>query len=130
MIFVMILTSPCDLNALFLSVSFLTYFAFMTCSPPGYGHVGNTQTQGNLNVLGYVLGGVIAGRNIPAGLGSNRFMCLFALLCLDGVMGLGHRWDKLATMETVTNCRLFYVCALSLGLCALYGVWFDFLRIP
>ena len=130
LIFIVILISPCDVYALLLSVSMLTYFAHMACSPPGYGHVGNTQTEGNMNVLGYAMGSVIAGRNIPAGIGSTRFMCLFALLCLDGIMGFGHRWDKLATMETVTNCRLFYVCALSLGLCALYGVWFDSVRIP
>jgi hypothetical protein len=81
-------------------------------------------------VLGYYCGAVVLYRNIPAGLGSPRASCLLGLVMLDCVMGLGHTWDRQATMETVTNCRLFYVCALSLGQCAVYGIWYDSLRLP
>jgi len=125
-----ILCSPCDVYGVCLGVGLMVYFWHQTCSPPAYGKEGPTQTQGNVNVLGYYLGTVVLYRNMPGGLGSPRLACLLGLVMLDCLMGLGHTWDRNATMETVTNCRLFYICALSLGLCAVYGAWYDSLRIP
>ena len=130
LLFAAVLCSPFDLYGLCLGVAVLAYFSHRTCSPPPYGQSSATQTQGNLNVLGYYCGAVVLFRNIPGSFGSPRTMCLVGLVGLDCVMGLGHTWDREATMETVTNCRLFYVCALSLALCALYAVWYDTLRVP
>lgn len=100
------------------------------CAPPAYGNVTPTQTQGNLNTLGYAVGVFVVCRNIPSGLGSPRVGCLLGFSILDGVMAMGHTCDREATMETVTNCRLFYVCAQSLALCGVYALWYDTLRVP
>ena len=130
LLFAAILCSPCDVYGVSLGVAILVYFSHRTCSPPGDGSSAPTQTQGNLNVLGYYLGAVVICRNIPGVFGGARTLCLAGLVGLDCVMGMGHTWDREMSLETVTNCRLFYVCALSLALCALYGLWYDTLRIP
>lgn len=129
LLFAAVLCSPCDVYGVSLGVAILVYFSNRTCSPPD-GHTAPTQTQGNLNVLGYYIGAVVIYRNIPAAFGSPRTLCLVGLVALDCVMGFGHTWDREMSMETVTNCRLFYVCALSLSVCVLYGFWYDTLRIP
>ena len=45
------------------------------------------------------------------------------MVMLDFLMGVGHTWENRASLDTVTNSRLFYACACSLGLCGLYAVW-------
>lgn len=125
-----VLCSPCDVYGLFLGVLLMGYFWNCTCSPPAYDKAGQSQTQGNVNVFGYYCGVLVMYRNIPGGFGSARTSVLLGQVVLDCLMGLGHSWDKQATLDTVANSRLFYVCALSLGLCAVYGVWYDSLRIP
>jgi hypothetical protein len=125
-----VLCSPCDVYGVLLGVVLMGYFWNCTCSPPAYDKASPSQTQGNINVFGYYCGALVLYRNIPGGLGSARAGCLVGLVMLDCVMGLGHTWDRQATMETVTNCRLFYVCALSLALCGVYGLWNDTLRVP
>jgi len=130
LLFAAMLCTPCDVYGVCLGVAILAYFSHGTCSPQAYGQSSPTQTQGNLNVLGYYAGAVVLCRNIPGTFGSARTMCLLGLVGLDCVMGMGHTWDREMSLETVTNCRLFYVCVMSLALCALYGVWYDTLRIP
>jgi uncharacterized membrane protein len=46
-----------------------------------------------------------------------------SVVVLDYFLGVGHTWDRQATIETVTNCRLFYVCCVSFGVAALYAAW-------
>lgn len=125
----LITSSPCDVYAVVLGVACLSYFAHGICSPPAYGGV-QTQTKGNLNVLGFCVGVGLLLRIIPSESLSARAGCLMCFVLLDGVMGMGHAWDREATMETVTNCRLFFVCAQSLCMCLVYCLWYDTLRIP
>ena len=51
-------------------------------------------------------------------------MCL-----LDYMLGVGHTWDAAPGMDTITNCRLFWVCSTSLCLAGLYGAWHDHLLV-
>ena len=125
-ILVLILTSPCDFYAAALCACFLAYFAYRSCAPNPAGY---TQTQANLNMMGYAFGAIAAYRNIPGG-SPNRSGCLAFFIMIDCFMGMGHAWDRQATLDTVANCRLFYVCASSLGLCLIYAFWWDWLRIP
>jgi hypothetical protein len=55
----------------------------------------------------------------------SRFSVLFALVVLDYFLGVGHTWDRQATLETIANCRLFYVCGGTLCTAALYAAWQD-----
>ena len=106
----------------------MVYFSMRTCAPPTAGN--NTQTHGNLNVLCYMAGVFIVLHNAPGGIASPRAACLCVLVWVDGALGFGHTWDREASMDTITNCRLFYVCTVSLGLCLMYGMWYDSLRAP
>lgn len=121
------LAHPCDASVVALGVLNMVYFAQRICAPRAGG---GSQTQGNLNGLGYVGGAALVCANIPGTPGAPRFLCLLFFMALDGVLGMGHTWEPLATMDTVTNCRLFYVCALSLGLCLMYSLWDGVLRVP
>jgi uncharacterized membrane protein YfcA len=121
------LAHPCDAFVVELAVLCMVYFAYRVCAPRAGGNGAPSQTQANINVLGYAAGAFLVCRNIPGAVGSSRFMCLFFFVFLDGMLGIGHTWEPVPTMDTVTNCRLFYVCALSLGLCLMYSLWSDVL---
>lgn len=90
----------------------------------------HTQTRSTLNVLSYMAGVFVVLHNTQGGPASARIACICALVAVDGLLGFGHAWEREATMDTITNCRLFYVCAVSFGLCLMYGVWYDSLRVP
>jgi len=126
--FSFIVDSPFDLYAVLLGVACMVYFSMRACAPLTAGN--NTQTHSTLNVLSYMVGVFIVCSNIPGGLASPRGMWLCALVSVDGLLAFGHTWDREATMDTITNCRLFYVCAMSLGICLMYATWYDTLRVP
>ena len=56
---------------------------------------------------------------------TNRLGVLFCMLMLDYFLGVGHTWDRNATLGTITNCRLFYVCAASLCMIGLYSMFWE-----
>ena len=80
--------------------------------------------QENINILGYMTGLVVAGIQIHDA-DTNRLGVLFSVLILDYVLGIGHTWDRNATIGTITNCRLFYVCSVSICLILLYSLFGD-----
>jgi hypothetical protein len=43
------------------------------------------------------------------------------VVVLDYFLGVGHCYDRQATLDTAANCRLFYVVAVSVALAALYA---------
>ena len=106
----------------------MVYFSVRTCAPLAAGN--DTQTRSTLNFLGYMAGAFVVFSNTPGGLASPRGACLCALVVTDCLLGFGHTWDREASMDTITNCRLFYVCTVSFGLCLMYAVWYDSLRVP
>jgi hypothetical protein len=119
-----ILMSPADLYAVLLSILVCTYFLGRLCAPCSQVNM----TQGNVNLLGFCSGLLIAAYNIPDD-HAGRPATLVLILFLDYMLGVGHAWDMPPTMDTVANCRLFYVCSSCLCLCALYGAWHDHLLL-
>ena len=83
----------------------------------------DSRPQENLNILGYSLGVLVAAYSAQPG--SARLTALFVAVVLDYFLGVGHTWDRQATLDTITNCRMFYVCATSMCMAALYGAWED-----
>ncbi len=115
--------SPADVYTVILSSLLIIYFLGRLCSPR------NSQismTQENFNLLGLFAGLLIVGYNIPDS-HSGRSAALMIMCLLDYMLGVGHTWDSSPSMDTVTNCRLFWVCSTSLCLAALYGAWHDHL---
>jgi hypothetical protein len=45
------------------------------------------------------------------------------VVVLDYFLGVGHTYDRQATIDTVANCRLFYICACSLAIACFYGMY-------
>jgi hypothetical protein len=119
-----ILMSPADLYAVSLSILISSYFLARLCAPVCQINM----TQGNINLLGFCSGLLIAAYNIPDE-HAGRPAAILILLVLDYMLGVGHAWDMPPTMDTVANCRLFYVCSSCLCLCALYGAWHDRLLV-
>ncbi len=117
----LLLTSPVDAYALWLGTCLLVYFLHKACSPKGRQV---NLTQENVNILGYCVGAAILALQIPDDR-QNLGVCLACVVILDYFLGIGHTWDREATLETITNCRLFYTCAVSFGLITLYGMWHD-----
>lgn len=124
--------SPVDAFALaiatYLMVHFLAQLCSHTTSSMEHVPVGNV-TVANANILGYMAGACVAMYCIPPQY-SNRLVLLFLLVVLDYFLGIGHVWDRSPSMETVANCRLFWVCSASLCVAALYGAWTDDLLLP
>lgn len=116
----LMVTSPGDAFAVGLSALLITYFLNRACAPKS---AETRLTQENLNLLGYCAGVLAA--FYCAQPGSARLTALFLMVVVDYFMGVGHTWDRDATLHTVCNCRLFYVCATSLCLAGMYGSWHD-----
>ena len=120
-----ILMSPADLYAVILSSILTIYFLGRLCAPTT---CQINMTQGNINLMGFCSGLLIAAYNIPDD-HMGRPATLVLILFLDYMLGVGHAWDMPPTMDTVANCRLFYVCSTCMSLCGLYGAWHDHLLL-
>jgi hypothetical protein len=124
-ILVAIVMSPADIYALTLSNILFTYFLACICQPR---QNQPSMTQTNINLLGLWAGLLITFYNLPdAHTGRLTALCIMCLL--DYMLGVGHTWDPMPTMDTITNCRLFWVCSASFCLAGLYGAWHDHLLI-
>ena len=54
---------------------------------------------------------------------TNGGTVVMLMVVLDYFLGVGHMYDRQATIETIANCRLFYVCTVSLSLAFFYGMY-------
>lgn len=117
-VFVLV-TSPVDIFAVLLASCFSVHYLSRICSP-------RTQTvnitRENMNLLGYAIGVIMACYSVPSA-NSIRLSGICVSSILDYFMGLGHTYDRETTMETVINCRLFYISVYSLLLPILYSLW-------
>ena len=77
-------------------------------------------TQENVNILGYFLGLLQTSYQITD-TRDNGATVIMIVVVLDYFLGVGHTYDQQATIDTVANCRLFYVCAGSIALAFLYA---------
>ena len=116
-----ILNTPGDIFAVLLADCLCVYFLKRACAPR---HQQVNITQENMNILGYSLGMFLCLRGVPV-LYTDRLSILGILLVLDYFLGVGHTWDRQATLETISNCRLFYICANSVCMSILYYLWRD-----
>ena len=103
-----------ELYLLLLSTLITTYCLYHACLPRDNNI---SITRENLFIAGYILGVVLVFNS------SQRSELLLWVVVLDYFMGIGHTWDKNATVDTVTNCRLFYTCCQSLLLCVYYVIF-------
>ena len=121
----LIVMSPADIYATALSSLLVIYFLCRLCQP----RLSQlNMTQENLNLLGYWAGLLIAGYNLPDA-HTGRLAALLIMCLLDYMLGVGHTWDVTPTMDTITNCRLFWVCSASFCMAGLYGAWHDHLLL-
>lgn len=121
MLVIVALTSPVDLFAMLMSTTFMVYFLHRACAPKSQQV---NITQENMNILGYCIGVLIAAYSIP-NQNTSRMSALFVLVFFDYFVGIGHTWDRMATLDTITNCRLFYTTVVSLFLATMYAIWGD-----
>jgi hypothetical protein len=117
-IVVLIVCDPVNIFGAVSATSFMAYFIFRACSPKS---ATINLTQENLNILGYGLGVVQTVVQMTETRG-NGVSVVMLMVVLDYFLGLGHTYDRQATIQTVSNCRLFYVCGCALGLALLYGM--------
>lgn len=114
-----VVMSPSDAYAVTLATILFPYFLACICQPR---QCQPSMTQTNLNLLGLWAGLLIAFYNLPDA-HTGRVAALGIMCLLDYMLGVGHTWDPSPTMDTITNCRLFWVCSASFCLAAMYGVW-------
>jgi hypothetical protein len=118
-IIVMIVADPIDLFGCVSSTVFMVYFLFKACSPKGQNV---NLTQENLNILGYCLGILQLAYQITS-TRDNAATIVMLVVVLDYFLGVGHTYDRQATIDTVANCRLFYICTYSLGIACFYSMY-------
>lgn len=115
---VLLVCDPVDAFGALSATAFMGYFLFRSCYPKGQSI---NLTQENLNILGYGLGVL----QVVLQLTSTRRNGMYAVMLmvvLDYFMGIGHTYDRQATIGTVSNCRLFYICAGTVGTALLYAM--------
>ena len=114
--------TPCDVYALLLALVLQVLFLHKICAPSETEH--RNFAKSNVNIMGFLLGGGVSLFNIPSH-SHSRYAIFFLLFFYDYFLAIGHIWDVQTRVGTVVNCRLCYVCASTLGMAALYGVWND-----
>lgn len=107
-----IVLNVCDVYLLAFCTLAAHYALFKGCMPRG--DTVNV-TRDNINLFLY------AGSIALIFINSQKPDLLLWIGMLDYCLALGHTWDKLATVDTIVNCRLFYICSQSLLLCVYYG---------
>lgn len=115
---VFVVADPVDVFGVIASTSFMTYFLYRACSPKG--QMLNL-TQENLNILGYCIGVLMVCYQMTEVRGNGASIVMLVVV-LDYFLGIGHTYDRQATMDTISNCRLFYVCAGTLGTALMYAL--------
>ena len=119
-------SSPGDFFGLALCTCVGVYCLQVICSPShehnGHGPV--VSFAANFGFMGYAAALLIA-FNLGPPQYPNRYIILFLLGTFDYFLCVGHTWDRAPTMQTIANCRLFYVCCSGLALMAMYGIWHD-----
>lgn len=115
---VLLVCDPVDAFGGVSATAFMVYFLFRACYPKGQNV---NLTQENLNILGYGLGVLQVVVQLTSTRG-NGMTAVMLLVVLDYFMGIGHTYDRQATIGTVSNCRLFYVCAGTVGTALLYAM--------
>jgi len=112
-----VISTPGDAYQVFFSGLLMGYFLLKSCAPRS--HSQNFVTE-HANLLGYGLG---AGLLFFACSHPFRLYFLFSFIIIDYFLGVGHLAENPTMMNTVINCRLFYVCATSLALSTVYATW-------
>lgn len=115
---VLLVCDPVDAFGAVSATAFMGYFLSRACYPKGQ-HV--NLTQENLNILGYGLGVMQMAFQLTSTRG-NGMSAVMLMVVLDYFMGIGHTYDRQATVGTVSNCRLFYICAGTVGTALLYAM--------
>ena len=118
---VLAVCSPVDAFGAVVSVYAMVEALRRICQPAP-GDVSIVQVNSSIVVYAFGLG--LAAYSVPAACQS-RYTVLFLLGVLDYFLGVGHTWDRAPTMHTVANCRLCWVCSVSLCAAAMYAAWHD-----
>ena len=124
LVFIVVM-SPADLYAVCLASLLVFYFLGRICAPR-CSQI--NMTQENANLLGFCAGLIVAIYNVPDE-HSGRGAAIFVTLLLDYMLCVGHTWDSMPPMDTISNCRLFWVCSACLCLAGLYAAWHDHLLL-
>jgi hypothetical protein len=114
----LVVCDPVDAFGAVSSTTFMAYFLYRACAPRSQNV---NLTQENLNLLGYSLGVLQLAVQVTS-TRDNGATVVMLVVVLDYFLGVGHTYDRQATIGTVSNCRLFYICAGTLGLGLLYAV--------
>ncbi len=114
---VLIVCSPVDAFGALSATAFTTYFLFRACAPKSQAV---NLTQENLNLLGYGLGVLQIAYQVTDAR-ANGVSVVALLVVLDYFLGIGHTYDRQATIDTVSHCRIFYICAGAIGCSVLYA---------
>jgi hypothetical protein len=113
-----IVCDPVDVFGIISSASFMGYFLCRACYPKGQDV---NLTRENLNILGYGLGVLQLAYQLTS-TRNNGMSVLMLVVVMDYFLGIGHTYDRQATIDTVSNCRLFYICAGTVGTALLYAM--------
>lgn len=117
-IVVCIITDPAEVFGSISATTFMVYFLYRACAPRGQ-HI--NLTQENLNLLGYCLGILQLSYQVTEARPNGPTIVMLVLI-MDYFLGIGHTYDRQATMDTITNCRLFYVCGGTVGMACFYAM--------
>lgn len=109
------LCTPANAFGALLGTALTTYFLCRACAPKSQTV---NLTQENLNLLGYGLGVLLIAYQVTD---ANGWSVLGLLVVVDYFLGIGHCYDRQATIDTVSHCRIFYICAGAIGCAVLYA---------
>jgi hypothetical protein len=115
---VAIIADPVDVYGGISCTFMMVYFLCRICAPKGQAL---NITQENLNMMGYCVGVLMMVYQVTDTRNYGASVVMLVVV-VDYFLGVGHTYDRQATLDTVANCRLFYVCMGTLSTVCLYAL--------
>jgi len=130
-VIIAIVCSPSSLHFLFMTFFFIAIAFYKILLPRS--QIASQQSAGASSVfpvLLYICGMSYVAGNIAVDTHMRKAQTIAFLVMCDLLTTIvGHVWDSATTFGTVINCRILYLCLITVANLALYTTWTSFFKL-
>lgn len=124
-VIIAIVCSPSSMHFLFMTALFITIAFQKLLFPHNHGTSAHSASSSGIwPIILYMMGMTYAASNIAIDSHMRKAQTIICLVLCDlGTCIIGHSWDRVPTFNTIINCRMVYLCFISIVNLALYMTW-------
>lgn len=130
-VIIAIVCSPCSMHLLFMTALFIyTAFKGLLCPRHGRSTFQSAHTGSLMGIAIYIIGMSYVATNVAIDSHMRKAQTIAAfVLCDLFTLIIGHAWDQNPTFGTISNCRLLYLCFVTIVNMVLYISWHSAFKI-